>query len=231
MSMRRSLPAIVASQCVLIASAHAQCTGANASDQYISGLVEGSAATMHWSTGLVWQRCMVGQSGSDCSGGALETRPWNDWMRDYMPRSFTGQDSWWPPVLIEFGVQYYPNPTIAPVGIDRLTDGNWRMPYLRELFALTENCTGIPRSNADAFPNAASGYVWSASPGSLSDARLARSLNFTTLLLNTSLRSNSSPTRLVRGGQAFANLVGPSTPHNVAANTQATFTVLISTQS
>lgn len=191
-------------------AAHATCTGDNATDQYIQQTVGGEAMAMHWPTGLVWKRCAQGQSGDGCADdgtdGGTYGRQWNDWMADYMPKSFDGQASW--------GIA-------ADITADRLTSGAWRMPYKEELRGLTTDCTGSTRINTQVFQNAPSSFFWSGSPHAY-DSDGAWFVHFNHGSVNGNYRSVYHRGRLVRGGQSFALLSLPP-GKNVAAGQQTEF--------
>lgn len=77
-------------------------------------------------TGLVWQRCSVGQvwDGSTCVGS---------------PSKYN-----WAEALA-------------------LTDAQWRLPNIKELFSIVETSCYQPAINAAVFPNTASDKYWSSS--------------------------------------------------------------------
>lgn len=189
-------------------------TSPNHSANYILGEIPGEvsgtvSAAMHWPTGLVWKRCLQGRSGVGCSQGSEENRPWNDWMRDFIPKSFSGQDNWWGE-----SVGYTPVPPVGPVGVDRLRSGAWRMAYRTELMDLSAGCASEPAINRSVFPNVTSSNVWSASP--YVSNSLAWFVNFSfSGGANFIFRSYSTQGRLVHGGQWFgalddaSPLVGP----------------------
>ncbi len=45
-------------------------------------------------TGLIWQRCSLGQSGSDCSGGSASTHNWQAALQAAEDNSFAGYNDW-----------------------------------------------------------------------------------------------------------------------------------------
>ncbi len=214
---------------LLLAGAPAQaqetCTGDNASANYITGEIGSEAVAMHWTSGLVWKRCMGGQSwnaGTQTCEGTFEIRRWNEWMDEYMPRSFEGEDAWWAPIA---SPSYTPDSAAGPVGVDRLRNGQWRMPYQLELAGLTTGCENVPKINREAFPATPSSNVWSGSPyaGSSNSAWL---VDFYNGIAHNSSRGVNGLVRLVRGGQSFAALPSPVT-RIAEAGTEVTFTPLI----
>ncbi len=196
-------------------------TSPNHSANYILGEIPGEVsgtvpAAMHWLTGLVWKRCGQGRSGSDCNAGNDETRPWNDWMRDFIPRSFSGQDVWWGTVG-----GYTPVPSLGPVGVDRLRSGAWRMPYRTELAGIIAWCETLPAINRNVFPHTGNVY-WSGSPDGLSAiSAFSPHLDFGDIYYFRT-RNLSYRARLVRGGQWFGSLSNPS-PRDVAPGSVALF--------
>ena len=171
-------------------------TSPNHSSHYILGETDGVASAMHWSTGLVWQRCTQGTSGADCTVGSYESRIWNDWMDQYTPRSFAGQEDWWD------------GGATGPLGFDRLQDGSWRLAYLKELDYLHSGCLVAPSVNWTVFPNSSEDAAWSASP-SRDNANAGWAMYFNGDGHKgpyQGLRSDHWHTRLVRGGQSFENL-------------------------
>ena len=192
-------------------------TSPNHSDNYILGDIAGEASAMHWETGLVWKRCVQGRSGADCSAGSDETQRWNEWMDEFMPRSFTGQDDWWGPAD-----GYIPNPATGPVGVDRLQDGTWRMAYRNELASLITDCDDDPKINRNVFPSTPSSDFWSGSPQVIHSSG-AWDVSFYDGIARSNVnRSYAKAVRLVRAGQPFANL-NDSAPRTEAAGSQATF--------
>lgn len=88
----------------------------------------------HHKTGLIWQRCSLGQSwdGSDCTGNATD---------------FTWADA------VAAAAQH----TLAGFS-------DWRLPNKNELASIIEyRCLG-PAINNQQFPNTTSSWYWSSSP-------------------------------------------------------------------
>lgn len=86
-------------------------------------------------TGLTWLRCMVGQSGSGCTGGTREVKSWGDALA-----------------------------AASQANTNNLHGHNdWRLPNIKELFSLVEQCqeSGRPSINETVFPNTNPGPAWS----------------------------------------------------------------------
>ena len=194
-------------------AAASNCTGTNASSQYIQGLtLDGPAlgdwtpSAMHWDSGLVWQRCVQGMAFNPDSGhceGTAGVFKWYEWAAQapgLLPLSFQGQDNW-----------------SIPLGFssNRLLSGDWRLPYKNELLALHSACTGSPAINAQVFPDTPTASFATASPDSAPAA----------WRVETSASPVAHPTsvtfalsaRLVRGGQPFAAL--PASSYAANGNT------------
>lgn len=88
-------------------------------------------------TGLMWQRCLIGQEGANCSSGAA--------------KSFS-----WAQALI-YPTQKTPQSMLAGYQ-------DWRLPNIRELASLVELQCGNPAINLTLFPNNGAGHLWSSSP-------------------------------------------------------------------
>lgn len=86
-------------------------------------------------TGLVWQRCMVGQTwnGSTCAG----TYGWHTYD-------------------VAMGLAKQANATDSPAG--------WRVPNIKELFSLVDLGCADPAIDSVAFPATPGLAIWSATP-------------------------------------------------------------------
>ena len=123
----------------LLAQAQSNCNAPNTDDDYILGEVDTQASAMHWSTGLVWNRCHEGMAFNSatgqCTGGATE-KQWQDWATDYLPQYFADSGDY----------QHS-----APTGRDFLTSGDWRMAYKTELLGITDRTVRRDWRKARAF--------------------------------------------------------------------------------
>ncbi|MBN9341021.1 MAG: DUF1566 domain-containing protein [Comamonadaceae bacterium] len=200
----------------LLAQAQETCGGdaATAPNHGANYIVEGDTA-MHWSSGLVWQRCPAGMTVGDTCTGEAWRQSWNDWMTEAMPRPYGGMDLWWGGAA----------PLQEAHKVDRLVSGAWRMPYRNEMVALATGCTGLPRLNRQVFPLAANGVevYWSGSPaGSNQSLSQARYIGISAGSASLIDRSTQGALLFVRGGQPFNALVGTASA-KVAAGVQHGF--------
>ena len=88
-------------------------------------------------TGLAWQRCLLGQSGDNCELGT--------------PQRFT-----WAEALT--------NPILATPNAEQANKKDWRLPNIRELASIVELGNSNPAINASLFPNSSTSQIWSSSP-------------------------------------------------------------------
>ncbi|SEA54772.1 IPTL-CTERM sorting domain-containing protein [Marinobacterium iners] len=205
LSLVRWLTLLGACTAPLLAQAQNCPTGDNTDDQYILGEVDGTASAMHWPTGLVWKRCIEGQTfeNGQCTGTA-QAKDWNTWAETnrLLPKSFTNQTNW------EIGAGFSQN---------LLESGGWRMAYKGELRKITENCGDDPKVNRTVFPNTQSSSVWSGSPDAGASDN-ASGVHFRYGYGYNTDRYNGYHARLVRGGQSFAVLTSPSVQTVSAGN-------------
>jgi len=203
--MPRWLAVLGACALPLLAQAQSNCpTDAN----YILGMAGSDASAMHWPTGLVWKRCVEGETFShgQCSITGAQSKTWNAWAEtehSLLPKSFTNQTTW--------GID-------AGFSQNLLESGAWRMAYVNELLKITEDCGDNPNVNRTVFPDTLSSGVWSGSPyAANSDG--AWDVYFYDGYAYGNFRSSLNPVRLVRGGQSFAALTSPEAQTAIAEAT------------
>ena len=146
-----------------------------------SYVVNGDGTVTDPNTGLIWDRCVLGRLGGDCSAGSPITNPWNHALRDVRVRNQT---------------RY-------------LGYSDWRLPNRNELQSLVAiNSTNAPVIDNVVFPNSPNDQLWSSTSYSTDPTRVW-TVNFINGLVDRPMKTAGQPVRLVRGGQAFAafNLV------------------------
>jgi len=94
----------------------------------------GDGTITHHTTGLIWQRCSLGQSwdGSDCTGSA-DGFTWADALASAVQNTFAGHN-------------------------------DWRLPNKNELASIVEYRCWNPVINNQQFPNTLGNWFWSSSP-------------------------------------------------------------------
>ena len=122
-------------------------------------------------TGLMWKQCAEGQSGSNCDPIVL------------FPFTMTWGDA----------VELAAFSTFA--GYD-----DWRLPNIKELRSLSENCRTFPTINTNLFPNAPSGLFWSSSPSAL-DSRYSWYVSFNDGFTFANFRNTQYLVRFVRDAE------------------------------
>jgi Protein of unknown function (DUF1566) len=143
----------------------------------VSGTTPAGSEVRDKTTGLIWQRCLLGMSwnGSACTG-SFTSRTWTQALDAARTASAT---------------------TTAPATA-------WRLPNRNELLSLAETACYSPAINATWFPNVPTtypGYVaWSASPIAGSPDN-AWSVYFDNGFDSSGYKSNGLSVRLVRSGQ------------------------------
>jgi len=84
-------------------------------------------------TGLTWQGCPAGLSGSDCLTGTISLKTWADATGYCTGLAWGGQST------------------------------GWRLPYVKELSSLVDRRKYLPAIDTTAFPNTPSNSFWSLS--------------------------------------------------------------------
>ena len=103
-------------------------------DQYI---INSDNTVTDTKTGLIWQRCLVGQTGKHC-------------------KQNTAGEFTWAEALIYAGENSSNNNSV---------NTNWRLPNVRELESIVELQCGRPAVNLNVFSNnPTTGHLWSSSP-------------------------------------------------------------------
>ncbi len=95
----------------------------------------GDGTVTHEKTGLMWQRCSLGQSwdGTGCSNKASRFTSWQQTLRQAAQNDFAGRS-------------------------------DWRLPNRNELASIIEYRCWMPAINSQHFPNTPAGKYWSSSP-------------------------------------------------------------------
>ena len=145
----------------------------------------GVGTALHSNTGLMWDICSYGQTGTTCSGAA-STYNWQQAFSAVAAANASGYKGF----------------------------SDWRLPNVKELMSMAEKCRKNPALNGDVFPvtSVANSEYWS-STVITSNANFARYVDFSDgqISINTtrSQRTASKPIRLVRGGQTFSGYAVP----------------------
>ena len=138
-------------------------------------------------TVLMWDQCYRGQVGSACSGDAISTYQWAAALG----------------VAVSANIANYKG------------YNDWRLPNVKELRSLVEQCRSSPAINDKFFPASLGEDFWSSSP-SASFSGNAWYVSFTAVNYYGSNVTDgnghySKRVRLVRGGQSFASFDAQST--------------------
>jgi Protein of unknown function (DUF1566) len=142
----------------------------NPSSVYVADLVNGTVTDTR--TALMWDRCPHGLTGAACAGGTLG---------DYL----------WPEALDSAG-------TANSTNYKGYSD--WRLPNIKELNSLVEECRVNPSINEWAFPATPTYFFWSSSPDATRTTH-ARYVHFGDGGSNYLTRGWYAHVRLVRAGQ------------------------------
>lgn len=100
-------------------------------------------------TGLIWQRCVSGQSFSD-----------NGTPENFFDDNCIGTSA----KLSWIGAIIYGYDQNSANGFNKLDAKGWRLPNIKELSSLIEYCYSYPSINNEVFPNDPGDIVWSGTP-------------------------------------------------------------------
>ncbi|MBK6593785.1 MAG: DUF1566 domain-containing protein [Burkholderiales bacterium] len=146
----------------------------------------GDGTVTHNPTGLVWKRCSEGQSWSGTTCTGIA--PLSSWTQAL---------------------------TLAKTSFFA-AQNDWRLPNLKELRSLVEECRFNPSINDTIFPNAPSSGFWSGSPRANDPySAAAWGVSFGDGQSYGQVRDvyhGDLAVRLVRGGQSFDSLAASSVP-------------------
>lgn len=181
MSYRSTLFALAVSLCLTTPIAHAvTCApGLQPNNPDASYTDHGDGTVTHVPTGLMWKRCSEGQI--------------------WTGSTCTGTDS------VETWAQAL---TLASAS-SFAGQMDWRLPDIKELRSLVEECRFAPPINDIIFPAASSSNFWSGSPDA-NGLSLALGVSFHEGDSNSYERVRFLGVRLVRGGQSFDSSAVPS---------------------
>lgn len=158
-------------------------TGLTSSNPESVYTLQADGTALHVPTGLVWKRCSEGQvwNGVFCEGIVSEDP-------SVIQLAFT-----WDAALDRAKSTRYAG------------QSDWRLPNIKELRSLVEECRGAAAINEKVFPQSSGGFYWSDSPFSgYSPADSAWGVNFYDGSAYNLPRSQAAGmVRLVRAGQTF----------------------------
>jgi hypothetical protein len=81
----------------MVAGAHATCRSESeipSSTPTIAFIDHGDGTVTHQATGLMWMKCPLGQSGSDCATGSATTYTWDAALEAAAASGFAGYADW-----------------------------------------------------------------------------------------------------------------------------------------
>ncbi|MEN9373690.1 MAG: hypothetical protein RIR79_1242, partial [Pseudomonadota bacterium] len=171
---------------VLAGTCQSNIAPVNPDNAYINN---GDGTVTHNATGLVWKRCLEGQTLSSTGTCAGTPTPMN-----------------WVSALLYSKSANFANQT------------DWRLPNIKELRSLAEECRTSPSINDTIFPNTPSTGVWSGSPKSTYPSYVW-GVTFDSGTSSSDFPTNGLLVRLVRGGNSLAALGIPVC--TVVANTNS----------
>ncbi len=162
-------------------------TGLVASTPTTDFAIDSSVGTaLHSKTGLMWDSCSYGQTGTACTGTA-STYNWQQAFAAVVAANASSYKGF----------------------------SDWRLPNVKELMSIVEKCRINPAVNDEVFPATVAAFTtsyWSSTVVS-SNANYARYVEFYygEIAINTtrSQRTQAKPIRLVRGGQTFSGYAVP----------------------
>jgi hypothetical protein len=172
------LPATDQTICYTSTGTVTSCTGTGQDANLLKGVARsytdnGNGTITDNVTGLVWQKCSDGQTGSDCSGGAVTGLDWTDALT-YCSSNTAG-----------------------------LSGSGWYLPNYNQLFTLLDlGASSAPYINQTYFPNTdINSYYWSSSTfPALGDEFFAWSLTFADFISAPADKATSlTNVRCVRG--------------------------------
>jgi len=149
------------------------------------------------STGLMWDKCSLGQSDTGCATGAPQFYNWTNAQAQAATLNTPSTGA---------GYKGY---------------ADWRLPGIVELLTLVKTGSN-PTIDTAAFPNTPSAPYWSASPY-VANAAVAWYVSFFNGIDYGSGKVNGLVVRLVRGGQCFGSFA--LLPVSVTATGAATATL------
>lgn len=135
-------------------------------------VISGNGTVTDRTTGLIWDQCVWGNSGSACAQGAAATMTWQSAL----------------------GLAATANGAVYKGYSD------WRLPNVKELLSIVDTCRASPSINGQSFPNTISNFFWSGSPDA-SSSDFAWIVAFTVGYSNIRFRNDVNYVRLVRIGR------------------------------
>jgi hypothetical protein len=143
----------------------------NPSSVYIVDAANGTVTDNR--TALMWDQCPRGLSGAACTAGTIGTFTWQQALDTAATANSVSYKGY----------------------------ADWRLPNVKELRSLVEECRGSPSINEWAFPATPAVTFWSSSPSS-AVVSVAWAVDFDYGNAGTFVRSaNAFRVRLVRSGQ------------------------------
>lgn len=181
--MKRTLSLLGAALCLLPAWAQAVTCQNNIPPSNPDSIYtnHGNGTVTDTRTGLMWKQCVEGLSGANCSTGSATPMTW----------------------AAALGAAATNNAANSGAGFANHTD--WRLPNLKELRSLVEECKTNPSINDTVFPGTPASDVWSGSPSAY-DSYYAWNVYFNSGVAYYDYRNGNYRVRLVRAGQSFAPL-------------------------